>query len=128
MSALTLELNESTEGAVFKSSSTSRRAPSARVSKTQERITPSPTPIPQDVETARAVERACTDLQWLVMREARRVARRVPYFTELDDLIGAGAIGLVTAVQRHLERPAPILQRFAQRRGASASPSSLTSA
>jgi RNA polymerase sigma factor for flagellar operon FliA len=64
----------------------------------------------------RAVECACTDLQWLVVREARRVARRVPYFTEMDDLIGAGSVGLVSAVQRHIDRPAPILERFAQRR------------
>jgi DNA-directed RNA polymerase specialized sigma subunit len=116
MSALTIELNESTQGAVSKKTNKSRRALSGRVSETQELTTPSPNPTPQDVETARAVERACTDLQWLVMREARRVARRVPYFTEIDDLIGAGSIGLVTAVQRHIDRPMPILQRFAQLR------------
>ncbi|HSI04077.1 MAG TPA: sigma-70 family RNA polymerase sigma factor [Myxococcota bacterium] len=116
MSASTIELNESTQSAVSKKNNKSRRALSGRVSGTQELTTPSPNSIPQDVETARAVERACTDLQWLVMREARRVARRVPYFTEIDDLIGAGSLGLVTAVQRHIDRPAPILQRFAQLR------------
>lgn len=116
MSAVTFELSESTQSAVSKQTSKSRRAKTSRVPQTQVATTPSPTPTPQHVETARAVERACTDLQWLVIREARRVARRVPYFTEIDDLIGAGSIGLVTAVQRHIDREMPILQRFAQLR------------
>ncbi len=116
MNAVTLERDESTQRAVSKQVSKSRRAKAFRVVETQVAPPPAPTSIPQDVEAARAVERACADLQWLVIREARRVARRVPYFTELDDLIGAGAIGLVTAVQRHIDREMPILQRFAQLR------------
>ncbi|MEL6546456.1 MAG: sigma-70 family RNA polymerase sigma factor, partial [Myxococcota bacterium] len=32
------------------------------------------------------------------------------------ELIGAGAIGLVCAVQKHFDRPQPVLQRFAQLR------------
>ncbi len=114
MSALTIELNEPTPGAVSRRTSRSRRALNPQAATTHT-LTP-PARSPQTVETTRAVERACTDLQWLVMREARRVARRVPYFTEIDDLIGAGSVGLVTAVQRHIDRPMPILQRFAQLR------------
>jgi len=128
MTAAAFELNESQASAVVtKTSAKATGARKVRVAETQASLTPSPSapqahtseaPVSEMTphERARAVERACADLQWLVLREARRVARRVPYFTEIDDLIGSGSVGLVTAVQRHIDRPMPILQRFAQLR------------
>lgn len=130
MSAAAFELNEVQASAANQTISAKHAdARKVRVAKTQASIAPSlalPQALASDAtpgaselsprERARAVERACVDLQWLVLREARRVARRVPYFTEIDDLIGSGSIGLVTAVQRHIDRPMPILQRFAQLR------------
>lgn len=113
MSAAAIELNSKAKRAVATKTST-KSAPrtakkAAGVVKTQGSVKPTPA-------RNATVDKACVDLQWLVLREARRVARRVPYFTEIDDLIGAGAIGLVTAVQRHIDQPAPVLQRFAQLR------------
>lgn len=113
MSAAAFELNSKAKSDVAKKTST-KSAPRvaakvAGVAKTQGSVKPTPA-------RNATVDKACADLQWLVLREARRVARRVPYFTEIDDLIGAGSIGLVTAVQRHIEQPAPVLQRFAQLR------------
>lgn len=63
-----------------------------------------------------AVTKACAELQWLVRREARRLARRLPNFADVDDLVGAGFIGLVMAVQRHIDQPMEILQRVALQR------------
>ena len=72
--------------------------------------------LPRKPRETTPVNQVCSELNWLVMPEARRVARRLPYHTELDELVGAGAIGLVCAVQKHFDRPRPILQRFAQLR------------
>ena len=115
MSAAAFELNSKAKSDVAtktsRKSATKSATKAVRVVETQGSVKPTPAP-GRNV----AVDKACVDLQWLVLREARRVARRVPYFTEIDDLIGAGSIGLVTAVQRHIEQPAPVLQRFAQLR------------
>ncbi|MBC7793510.1 MAG: sigma-70 family RNA polymerase sigma factor [Clostridia bacterium] len=114
MSAAAFELNTESKSAVTKKTaikaikSTSNRE--VRVIETRGSVKPT------QAHRNHTVDNACVDLQWLVLREARRVARRLPYFTEIDDLIGAGAIGLVSAVQRHIDKPTPILQRFAQLR------------
>ncbi|MEO1171960.1 MAG: sigma-70 family RNA polymerase sigma factor [Myxococcota bacterium] len=85
----------------------SRRKPAARAEAPA---------IPVAPRETTAVNQVCAELNWLVSQEARRIARRLPYHAELDELIGAGSLGLVCAVQKHFERPRPILQRFAQLR------------
>src|SRR5438876_7106978 len=51
------------------------------------------------------VERACRELSHLPRRVASRFARRLPSHVETEELIAAGALGLVTAVQQHLDKP-----------------------
>jgi RNA polymerase sigma factor for flagellar operon FliA len=52
----------------------------------------------------------------LVQDAAYRLARRLPSHVEVDELVGAGSLGLVTAVRQHLDKPAIELQRLAARR------------
>ncbi|MEL6548308.1 MAG: hypothetical protein AAFQ82_27040, partial [Myxococcota bacterium] len=44
-------------------------------------------PQPKPIETSE-VNKVTAELNWLVMQEARRIARRLPYHAELDELIG----------------------------------------
>src|SRR5262245_49214104 len=62
------------------------------------------------------VEAVCRELQPLLARVAARFARRLPAHVELDDLIGAGAIGMLTAVRQHIDKPAADLTRLVERR------------
>ncbi len=51
----------------------------------------------------------------LVNGIARRIARRVPFWIELDDLVGMGTLGLIDAVQRWDGREVTRLTFFATR-------------
>jgi RNA polymerase sigma factor for flagellar operon FliA len=62
------------------------------------------------------VEAACRQLTPLLTRVAARFARRLPAHIEVDDLIGAGAVGMLTAVRQHLDKPAADLERLVERR------------
>jgi len=62
------------------------------------------------------VQQTCAAMSTLVRKIAFRVARRLPSHVEVDDLIGAGAIGLILAVRQHLNKPRPELERLAVRR------------
>jgi RNA polymerase sigma factor for flagellar operon FliA len=62
------------------------------------------------------VDATCRRMQRLLREVAYRLARRLPSHVEVDELIGAGAVGLVTAVRQHLDKPAVELERLASRR------------
>jgi RNA polymerase sigma factor for flagellar operon FliA len=62
------------------------------------------------------VDVACQQLQGLLVQVARKFARHLPSHVELDDLVGAGALGLVMAVRNHLDEPRPCLIRLAEHR------------
>ncbi len=68
------------------------------------------------VTRPRGIDEACRRLVPLLGRIARCFARRLPSHVELDDLMGAGAVGLVTAVQQHHEKPAEELKRLVKHR------------
>lgn len=67
-------------------------------------------------EVDRRVAEACEQLAYLLPRIAGRFARRLPAHVELDDLVGAGSVGLVAAVQQHIHKPMPELRRLAEQR------------
>ncbi len=69
-----------------------------------------------DLDLEKRVENACAKLSHLLGRVAGRFARRLPSHVELDDLVGAGGVGLVTAVRQHIEKPAPDLKRLVEQR------------
>lgn len=69
-----------------------------------------------DPELERRVERACQKLSHLLGRVAGRFARRLPSHVELDDLVGAGGVGLVTAVRQHIDKPDADLKRLVEQR------------
>ena len=62
------------------------------------------------------VEATCRRMSRLLREVAYRLARRLPAHVEVEELIGAGAVGLVTAVRQHLEKPPMELERLAARR------------
>jgi RNA polymerase sigma factor FliA len=62
------------------------------------------------------VDARCAELMPLLTRVAARFARRLPAHIELDDLIGAGAIGMLTAVRQHIDKPTDDLSRLVERR------------
>ncbi len=105
----------SVERSALLESKSTRKTRSVRRAPKRVRREAAERPQPQPIETGE-VNKVCAELNWLVTQEARRIARRLPYHTELDELIGAGALGLVCAVQKHFDRPRPVLQRFAQLR------------
>lgn len=69
-----------------------------------------------DPEVEKKVEIACGKLSHLLQRVAGRFARRLPSHVELDDLIGAGGVGLVTAVRQHIDKPEADLKRLVEQR------------
>jgi len=75
-----------------------------------------PNPGSNDVSVHQQVDERCRELNYLLGRVAARFARRLPSHVELDDLVGAGGIGLVTAVQQHLDKPLADLKRLAEQR------------
>ena len=81
-----------------------------------------PTPGSIDPGSARArsreerVDATCRRMSRILRDIAYRVARRLPSHVEVDELMGAGAVGLVTAVRQHLDKPAIELERLASRR------------
>ncbi len=62
------------------------------------------------------VDAMCKRMSRLLRTIAYRTAQRLPAHVEVEELIGAGAVGLVTAVRQHLDKPAPELMRLAARR------------
>jgi RNA polymerase sigma factor FliA len=58
----------------------------------------------------------CASLASLVRKVAYRFARRLPAHVELDDLVGAGSLGLVMAVRQHLDKPRGELERLVVQR------------
>ncbi len=62
------------------------------------------------------VARACERLSPLLRKVAARLARRLPAHIELEELAAAGALGLVTVVQQHVDKPYLELERLAARR------------
>jgi RNA polymerase sigma factor FliA len=70
---------------------------------------------PGDADAAR-VDRACRELHYLLRRVAGRFVRRLPSHIEIDELVAAGAEGLLLAVRQHLDKPEVELKRLAVRR------------
>lgn len=62
------------------------------------------------------IDATCKRMSRLLHDVAYRLARRLPTHVEVDELVGAGALGLVTAVRQHLDKPAVELERLAARR------------
>ena len=70
-----------------------------------------------DASTTSSCDRT-TVLQYLplVERVAKRVARRLPRSVSLDDLVGAGSLGLIDAVKRFDPERAPSFAAYAELR------------
>ncbi len=62
------------------------------------------------------VDATCRRMSRLLRDVAYRLARRLPSHVEVEELMGAGAVGLVMAVRQHLDKPAVELERLAARR------------
>ncbi|MBN1962741.1 MAG: sigma-70 family RNA polymerase sigma factor [Deltaproteobacteria bacterium] len=81
-----------------------------------------PTPGGHDPGVARIRSReeritaACKRMSQLLHNIAYRIARRLPTHIEVDELISAGSVGLVTAVRQHIDKPAIELERLVARR------------
>ncbi|MEZ4271397.1 MAG: sigma-70 family RNA polymerase sigma factor [Myxococcota bacterium] len=58
----------------------------------------------------------CRGLMGVLSKVAGRFARRLPAHVELDDLMGAGAVGMLTAVRQHHDKPMADLTRLAEQR------------
>lgn len=92
----------------------SRRA-AAQVCDTQAEDT-SLMPLPRELPTPTELDVACRQMMGLLNQVARRFARRLPAHVELDELVSAGSVGLVTAIRQHHQEPRPVLTRLAERR------------
>lgn len=62
------------------------------------------------------VDVACRQLSPAVRKVAFRMARRLPNHVEVDELVSAGSLGLVLAVQQHIDKPFADLKRLALQR------------
>lgn len=63
-----------------------------------------------------SVDVACRQLSPSVRKVAFRMARRLPTHVEVDELVSAGSLGLVLAVQQHIDKPFADLKRLALQR------------
>jgi RNA polymerase sigma factor for flagellar operon FliA len=61
-------------------------------------------------------DEAVRDLMWLVKCVARDIAENLPQSVEIEDLIGAGAMGLIQAVENYDSGPGASLETYARYR------------
>ncbi len=84
------------------------------------RVQPTPGAFDPGFSRARSreerVDATCRRMQRLLREIAYRLARRLPSHIEVEELMGAGAVGLVTAVRQHLDKPEVELERLVARR------------
>ncbi len=67
-------------------------------------------------DPGRRLEAGCQRFGFWVRRLAARFARRLPAHIELEELISAGSVGLVLALQQHGDKPEAELERLVVQR------------